>query len=669
MQTDMRQYRSLAGFPVTAWLFLTVVVLLFQFPWSPIGSGNAAGAGDGDSVRMEVISVDDISIGEFAELLTRSGAIQVIASRKAETERVSLYLSNVTVQQALKAGTRRAGLMVQESTEGIYHIVTREEHSVEREIYKEETVETVQLKYSDTKDIGESLRNLFADRVVWIRPSESMGDDQAAMDRALSRMDRIAGRAKHLESGGGTGVTTTDRDRRTRDEPGRDTDTVDGPDRGLLEDYRDLMRLHAVDEDYQFDINLVFVSAFPPTNVMMLRSNDADAVREIKRTIEQLDRPKPQVLLEVRVMELDVGDGRSMGIDWLFERSDFYAGQSSWEGGSFQSMPADRHGADVLESVLGTQLSGATGHSPRTAILGHLSDRIRARIRLMESEGKLQQLATPTLMVANNEASQVFIGSQSKFLDSVESEPTIDPDTGRQVGTVVTPNISDRDIGMTLLLTPKIHADRSVTLRVLQEETDFGQPRTLDYGVGSLRTQNILQRSVVSTIVAEDRNWVVIGGLIREREEEKRSRLPIISRIPLLGRLFRSEGQTSTRSELLILIRPSVIIAPGEGGTISDEVVRNLSEHEALFTPARPVGEFKPEIPASAQVLGQKGKITVQVSVDEKGNVGEVEITRSSGRVSLDRAAVQAAEEIEFEPATMHGEPVASSAILEHEFK
>ncbi len=626
--------------------------------------------GAASSSLLEVISVDDMTMGELAEMISRSGAKQVLASRKSESERVTLYLRNVTVEQALNAAARRAGLLVEKSSEGIYHVLTREEYGEERELYKDERVEKVQLKYSDAKDIGESLRNLFADRLVWIRPPDNMGDDEQSMSRALSRMDRLARRAKHLERGDGR--AGSDRDRTTtRDETDRETDRRDrdeGVDSGMMERYRDLWRMHASgDKDYGY--NLVFVSAFPPTNMMMLRSTDAEAVEKVKRTIGHLDRPKPQVLLEVRVMELDIGDGRSVGIDWLFERGDVYGGQSSWDSGSFQNMPGERAGADVLESVLGTRLTETTGHNPRTAVLGHLSNRIRARIKLMESEGKLEQLATPTLMVANKEASQVFIGSQSKFLESIETEPTIDPDTGRQVGTVVTPTISERDIGMTLLITPKIHADRSVTLRVLQEETDFGQLRTLDYGEGSLQTQDILQRSVVSTIVAQDRDWIVIGGLIREREEEKASRVPVVSRIPVIGRLFRSEGLVSTHSELLILIRPSVIIAPGEGGAVSDEMLQDVSRHENVHAPARQVSEFKPELSPLAQTFEFKGRVVVEVEIDETGEVTGAEIVQSTGYLTMDRAAIEAAEKVEFEPASKHREPVSSTALLEHDFR
>lgn len=201
----------------------------------------------------------------------------------------------------------------------------------------------------------------------------------------------------------------------------------------------------------------------------------------------------------------------------------------------------------------------------------------------MESEGRLAQLATPTLLVADDEASRVFIGSQSQFLKKVERSSVVISEGGQTSGGDLTPELEERSIGMNLLITPRIHADRSVTLRVLQEDTDFGDMRTINFGgEAAVEVQDIRHRSVVSTIVAHDNHWVVIGGLLREGITEKESGVPILKDIPWLGNLFKSTGTSRIRSELVVMIRPLVLVAPGDDVNASRELLERVSRHPSI---------------------------------------------------------------------------------------
>jgi type II secretory pathway component GspD/PulD (secretin) len=123
-----------------------------------------------------------------------------------------------------------------------------------------------------------------------------------------------------------------------------------------------------------------------------------------------------------------------------------------------------------------------------------------------------------------------------------------------------------------LLITPKIHADRTVTIRLLQEETQLGAQRTIAYGQTAsdqFTSQDVEERSVTTTVLAKDGNTIAIGGLIRERAEERETGVPVLMHIPLLGQLFKRTVRSETRSELLVLIQPRILLAPGEGETVS----------------------------------------------------------------------------------------------------
>jgi len=382
--------------------------------------------------------------------------------------------------------------------------------------------------------------------------------------------------------------------------------------RTLLDEQR-LMPSCASDESTEtLDLarfGIVFVSAQPTTNMILLRSTDSRALEQIKMAVNALDRPSPQVLLEVKVLELNLGNGKSTGIDWLLQAADAYAGSSKWNDNGIGTVPGEGAGGG-LESTIANHLTSTTGFNPRTAAIGIISEHLMARMRFMESQGRLTQLATPSLLVADDEASRVFIGSQSQFLKKVRRSAVVISEGGQTSGGELTPDLNDQSIGMNLLITPRIHADRSVTLRVLQEDTDFGQTRAINYGGQEpVEVQDIQHRSVVSTIVAYDGNWVVIGGLLREGISEKESGIPILKEIPILGRVFKNTGTCQTRSELIIMIRPTVLVAPGDDVDASQALLNRVSRHPAVndILDHQPVELSMPTTPSPPSPDSRKG--------------------------------------------------------------
>jgi general secretion pathway protein D len=567
---------------------------------------NGAATADNQAVLdLQTLNVRGMNVGELAAFLSYSGSLRVVASQKAAQTTVSIFLQEINARDALEAICRSAGLVYRPSgNSGVAFILTQQEFSASRGLYNDEVVESIQLRHATAADVGETLRNLFADRLVWIAPSDDMGNAEYQIDRALGRMDLLT---EYEEFTRGDSDSDSDSSNNRRSSDRRDSDSSRsrtssstrrrGGDSSSMVDFAMLDRYRALLDDRQAGLaspgaaavvaedarfGVVFVSAFPATNMILLRSTDSRALEQIKAAVEDLDKPTPQVLLEVKVLELDLGDGKHMGVDWLWQGGDVYAGSSNWTRGKISELP-EESGTGGLELPISNYLSGATGFNPRTAVVGVISDHLMARMRLMESQGRLTQLATPTLLVADDEASRVFIGSQSQFLKKVERSSVVISEGGQTSGGDLTPELEERSIGMNLLITPRIHADRSVTLRVLQEDTGFGDMRSINFGgEAAVEVQDIRHRSVVSTIVAHDKHWVIIGGLLREGIAEKESGVPILKDIPWLGNLFKSTGTTRIRSELVVMIRPLVLVAPGDDVNASRELLERVSRHSSV---------------------------------------------------------------------------------------
>ncbi len=319
----------------------------------------------------------------------------------------------------------------------------------------------------------------------------------------------------------------------------------------------------------------VYVSSLPSGNDLVLRSIDTAAIEQIKEVIKRLDKPRAQVLLEVKVLDVKIDDEHARGIDWLFNT---------------------HPGGDTYHTITGSWFPEGTTTDPRAVVFGYLTDEVEARIRLMEEKGKITRLATPNLLVADNEASRVFVGTEIKELTELPNRT--ETTTSVESTTETTgAEISKRDIGTTLLITPKIHADRTVTIRILQEDSTLGQERLIQYGSSdqTITTQDIERRSLTTTVVASDGNILAVGGLVREGVEHRVRGIPVIHRLPIFGELFRSTRKVQSRHELMVLIRPFILLAPGDGKKISNDFLKRISRHPSARNDLPDLGVVKPE--------------------------------------------------------------------------
>ncbi len=560
------------------------------------GSGLTA---EPQSAAVESVFARNMRMRDFAELITRAYGAQfrVLVSEQAGQKRVSFYLSKTEVEDLLRGICNAHGLWYRKSPQtGIIQIMTVEEYRQGINLYADESVEVVPILYPAPEEIGDTLARLFQDRVVWDPPPRTLGDDRDRIERALDRMDMIADRATLVEAvRGGLGDTGRDRFSRTT---GRDRFTSRGSDRfdqrgglGMRDDrfsrsgeprsIEDVLERQERELDFQreqahlreqafedtvISPGLVYISASPIANALVLRSSDATSLELVKRVIADLDRPRPQVLLEVKVLDILLDDEEARGVDWLFQHQLDGGSRGIVSGGSARGITAEP-GNIIRSSDPLTLAPQGTGIDPLATVFSYVTADLRARLQWLEDSKRIRSLATPSLLVADNEASRIFIGNEVTVLERVEPEIETFGEFGQQTRTVYSVTAPRKRIGTTLLITPKIHADRTVTIRILQEETQLGSERTVRYGqtaTDQFTSQDVEERSVTTTILAADGHMVAIGGLVRERESERKTGVPILMHTPLLGNLFRRSVTSSTQSELLVLIRPHVILAPGD---------------------------------------------------------------------------------------------------------
>ena len=313
---------------------------------------------------------------------------------------------------------------------------------------------------------------------------------------------------------------------------------------------------------------------------LVVRTADEDALRDIRMLVGRLDVAQSMVLLDVRVLRVQLGDGFNSAFDYSFLRT---AGDGvvngSWSTGEIQGPPGMGSGGVGG----GSMRPGGGGFDSQSMVFQYLGQDVRARLSLLETRGRLRSVATPLLLTANQEVSRVFVGEEVPIVRGFSGGATIPTGGNGVVAQNANAQVEFRPVGTTLLLTPNINADRTVTLRLVQENSSLRrQGASIPVpseggGFRSLAVDVVQSRAVSGTFMAQHAESVVVGGLVEEQETEDRSGVPWLGRLPVLGAAFRRESRSRGRSELVVIVRPFIVSTPAEAEAMSARLAKEVS--------------------------------------------------------------------------------------------
>ncbi len=536
----------------------------------------------------------------------------IVVNEGARDKEISIFLDNINCLNALKAVCHSNGLWFQEDPEsGIIYVETLEEYIKGSRLNNQKRVEVLTIVYPRAEDVAASLQELFQEMVVYVKPEFENGDASEDIERAIDRMSQLSSMSTIVNESGTGGVggnrsssstsrSSTSRGNRgnTRDQEGIEATSRFQDELEELETRPDQVEAAVSGEPTRLNPGLVYVAAVRQSNTLMLRSSDPDAIQQIKDVVAELDRPRAQVLLEVKVLALDVSKEKQRAVDILFnsQAGDASAGFAN----GLANIPTDAAG-NFVPNEFGLLGLAETGFDPRAVVFQAIGEEVQARIKLLDSEGKIERLATPNLMVADLEASRIFVGDETTIL----TEVNVTSNTSSGDNPVVTvdrdPQTERRDIGTTLVITPKIHADNTVTIRVMQENARVGPTKSIVYGdmaAGDFfETTDIQKQTITSTVVAKSGQMVALGGLVHRGKSRDVTSVPGLSKVPIVGPLFEKKATVETQSELIVLIRPFVMLTPSNAERLSRSHLNRTSSHPAVhdgsleFAPGNPVAK------------------------------------------------------------------------------
>lgn len=301
----------------------------------------------------------------------------------------------------------------------------------------------------------------------------------------------------------------------------------------------------------------------PQSGLIVVRAYPAE-LRKVQQYLQSAELiMQRQVILEAKVLEVELNDGFQQGINWssLSDSGNTLIGQTG--GGSLLSSPNNVSSIsgntgnldpNNFSQVAGNAVSAFGG----MFTLAVNSGNFKTFFEFLETQGNMQVLSSPRVSTVNNQKAVIKVGSDEFFVTDISTTTTSGVATTTTPDVTLTPFFS----GIALDVTPQIDEKGSVILHIhptISEVVDQEKTIAVAGQVLSLPLAFSQVRESDSIVHAKNGQIIVIGGLMKNKIIEKESATPILSSIPLLGELFKHKQDESVKSELVILLRPIVI--------------------------------------------------------------------------------------------------------------
>ena len=291
------------------------------------------------------------------------------------------------------------------------------------------------------------------------------------------------------------------------------------------------------------------IQADEALNALVIRAAPSTML-EIKDIIDKLDLRRLQVLIEAAIVEVTADFTRQLGTE-LFVANTSPNNKTIPIGLTAPSGTL----AQILQSIaLGTQQPVDLGTAPLIAAGRENSNgtSFGIIIRALSGNGDVNLLSTPSITTMDNKEAKIVVGQNVPF----RTGSTV---TGSEGASNPFTTIQREDVGLTLEVTPHVHDGNLVRLEVHQVVSEV-DPASLN-AIGSAGSADLItnKREINTTILVDNQEVIILGGLIRDKETISDSRVPILGSIPGLGLLFKSSAKSIEKQNLLVFLRPTVL--------------------------------------------------------------------------------------------------------------
>jgi len=295
------------------------------------------------------------------------------------------------------------------------------------------------------------------------------------------------------------------------------------------------------------------------TNALVITATN-EVYRSVLAVIHQLDVRRAQVLVEGIIAEVSLNKAAQLGIQWGVDATPGGHGPvgfTNFGSGSGSSL------GEIATAAISKTITGAAVPEGLTLGIGRFNSNnvnFGALMRALQGDGSTNVLSTPTLLTLDNQEAEIIVGQNVPFITGSYSS------TGSG-STVTNPftTIQRQDVGIDLKVKPQINEGNTVKLEVDQKVA------SLAAGVQGAADLITNTRSIKTTVLVDDGEVVVLGGLIKDDLKESQQKIPFLGDLPLLGGLFRYKSTTKEKTDLMVFLHPVIMRDEGLLANLSGE--------------------------------------------------------------------------------------------------
>ena len=281
-------------------------------------------------------------------------------------------------------------------------------------------------------------------------------------------------------------------------------------------------------------------------NNALILAAPREVIREVNKVLDQLDKPRPQVLIEAVIAELSEDQAEDLSSQLVYSSKNRGAYLTNFDGVLTSLM-----GATVLDGSQNTSSSMLSQGLPASG-LGVLGDFDKATgkgmgllVQALKTDGATKVLSTPSVVTLDNEEATLTVGEEVPFQTGSFTN-------SNNVSTNPFTTINREEVGVTLKVKPQISKGDAVRLEIEQESSKV-------QAGGTVGLQTTSKTTMQTNVMVQDGELLVLGGLIEDTGSDNLRQLPVIGDIPLLGRLFRATKNESKQRVMMMFIRPTIL--------------------------------------------------------------------------------------------------------------
>lgn len=464
-------------------------------PVKPAGNPPTAGSVI-ETAMIDSLEMKDMEITDVLNLLSQKSGLNIVAGKNVSGT-VSIYLKDVRLKDALRIILDSNGLAYREE-DGILLVMSAQEYE---------------------KRYGHVFGGKVTTRIVHM--------DYASVKDALSVLDQVKSSAgKILTDEKSNTLILMD----TAEKLSMMTDLIMEIDVPVEIRVFGLNYSQAKDTAEKIEPFLtdgLGTVKYDERSNKVIVSDTAEKLSKVARMIEAFDVREQQVLIEARIVQIELSDNYELGVDW----------QAIFAGIDDLNVQSDFNVIDAGSANMGSLAIGTIANNNYSATL-----------EALRQIGDTNILSSPSITALNNQEAKILVGS---------NQPYVTTSTTTSSGIATTAEtINFIDVGVQLYVTPTIHPDGFITLQIRPEVSSV-----LDY----LETSGDNSIPIVKTSQAEttvrikDGVGIVIGGLIEDSTADTRNKVPVLGDIPLLGMAFRNRNTSLGKTEIAIFLTPRII--------------------------------------------------------------------------------------------------------------